>query len=111
MPVVEKYATFDRKYEGIARFPIMTRDISLVVPKALTHAAVEGMIRQRGGKLLESCRLFDIYEGPGIAPGYKSMAYSLDFRHKEKTLEEAEVSAAMKKIMNGLESLGVTMRS
>ena len=67
------------------------------------------MIDQRGGKILEMS-LFDIYEGSQIQEGYKSMAYSIVFRSAEKTLEEAEVSAAMKKILNGLESLGIQLR-
>lgn len=111
MPVVEEFASFDRKYVGVAKFPAMTRDISILVPHAVTHAQVEGIIKQRGGKLLEECRLFDIYEGIGVPEGYKSMAYSLSFRHKEKTLEEAEVASAMKKIMNGLDGLGISLRS
>ena len=68
------------------------------------------MIAQRGGKILESYKLFDIYEGSQIQKGYKSMAYSIVFRSLEKTLEEAEVSAAMKKILNGLESMGIELR-
>ena len=72
---------------------------------------LEAVLRQRGGKILESCELFDIYEGSQIQAGYKSMAYSLVFRHKEKTLEEAEITAAMKKILNGLEGLGIELRS
>ena len=83
---------------------------SMVVPKDIPAVTIENMIRQRGGKILESVSLFDIYEGSQVAAGCKSMAYSLVFRSKEKTLEEAEISAAMKKILNGLESLNITLR-
>ena len=110
IPAVLEYATFDHKYEGIAKFPAVTRDISMVVPKAVLAGQIEHMIIQRGGKILESCELFDIYEGHQIKEGYKSMAYSIIFRSKEKTLEDAEVSTVMKKIMNGLESLGIELR-
>lgn len=110
IPAVLEYATFDHKYEGIAKFPAVTRDISMVVPKAVLAGQIEHMIIQRGGKILESCELFDIYEGHQIKEGYKSMAYSIVFRSKEKTLEEAEVSTVMKKIMNGLESLDIELR-
>ena len=68
------------------------------------------MIAQRGGKILESYKLFDIYEGDQIKEGYKSMAYSISFRAKDRTLEEADVSGAMKKILNGLEQLGAQLR-
>ena len=66
---------------------------------------------QRGGKILESYQLFDIYEGSQIKSGYKSMAYALVFRNHDKTLEENEISSAMKKILNGLEGLGIELRS
>ena len=111
MPSLEEFAGFDRKYVGIARYPAMTRDISLLVPHDVTNGQIMDMIYQRGGKLLESCTLFDVYEGPPVTVGFKSMAYNLVFRHKEKTLEENEVGSAMKKILNGLDQLGVTMRS
>lgn len=107
---VVNHATFDRKYEGIAKFPAVNRDISMVVPKDIMVGQIEHMIAQRGGKILENYELFDIYEGSQIQEGYKSVAYSITFRSKEKTLEEAEVSSAMKKILNGLESLGIQLR-
>jgi len=106
-----EFAGFDYKYEGIARFPAVTRDLSLVVPKTMPAGSIEAMILQRGGKNLESCQLFDLYEGSQIRPGYKSMAYSLVFRAADRTLEEADITAAMKKIMNGLTGLGIELRS
>lgn len=110
MPSILPFATFDHKYEGIARFPAVTRDISMLVPRTVMAGQIENMIWQRGGQILETCELFDLYEGHQIKDGHKSMAYSLAFRSKEKTLEEAEITAAMKKIMNGLESLGCELR-
>jgi phenylalanyl-tRNA synthetase beta chain len=111
MPTVLENADFSHHFEGIAKFPAMSRDISIVVPDAVTAGEIENMIRQRGGKILESCRLFDIYEGDKIEKGYKSMAYSLIFRNKERTLEADEVDKAMKKVLNGLESMGIALRS
>ena len=110
MPEVVSRATFDRKYEGIPKFPAVTRDLSMVVPKHILAGDIEKMIVQRGGKNLESCRLFDIYEGAQIKEGYKSMAYSVVFRAKDKTMEEAEITAVMKKLLNGLESMGIELR-
>ena len=110
MPALIPFTTFDRKYEGIARFPAVVRDISMVVPKDVMAGQIEQIIAQRGGRILESFELFDIYEGEQIKEGYKSMAYSISFRAKDRTLEESDVSAAMKKILNGLEQLGIELR-
>lgn len=110
MPSIVERATFDRKYEGIARFPAVTRDISMVVPKDVMVGQIEEIIAVRGGKILESYELFDVYEGAQIQEGYKSVAYSIVFRAKDKTLEEAEITAVMKKILNGLQSLGAELR-
>lgn len=110
MPLIVEMSTFDRKFEGIAKFPAVNRDLSMVVPKEILAGQIEAMIAQRGGAILESYQLFDIYEGSQIKDGYKSIAYSITFRAKDKTLEEAEVSAAMKKILNGLESMGIELR-
>lgn len=110
MPSVTEKATFDRKYEGIAKFPAVTRDISMTVPKEILVGQIEEVIEQRGGKILESYSLFDIYEGAQIKAGYKSVAYSIVFRAKDRTLEEADITAAMKKILNGLESMGIELR-
>ncbi|MDD6325434.1 MAG: phenylalanine--tRNA ligase subunit beta [Lachnospiraceae bacterium] len=111
MPAVTELATFDRKYAGIAKFPAVSRDISMVVPKHILAGEIEDVIIQRGGKILESCQLFDIYEGAQIRHGFKSMAYSITFRAKDRTLEEGDITAAMKKIWNGLESLGIEIRA
>lgn len=110
LPAVLPFATFDRKFTGIARFPAVTRDLSMVVPKEMEAVAIEDMIRQRGGKILEDVTLFDIYEGDQVQKGHKSMAYSITFRSPERTLEEGDVNAAMKKILNGLSSLGIELR-
>ena len=108
---VLEFANFDRKFTGIAKYPAVTRDISMLVPKQVLAGQIEDILAQRGGKILESYQLFDIYEGSQIKGGYKSMAYALVFRDYDKTLEESEISAAMKKILNGLEGLGIELRS
>ena len=110
MPEILPFATFDRKYEGIAKFPAVSRDLSMVVPKEIPVGDIEAMISQRAGKLLEEVKLFDVYEGDQIKDGFKSIAYSITFRAKDRTLEEADVTGAMKKILNGLESMGINLR-
>ncbi len=110
MPEIVERATFDRKYTGIAKFPAVTRDISMVMPKSIMVGQVEEVIEKRGGKLLESYNLFDLYEGAQIKAGFKSVAYSIVFRAKDRTLEEADVSAAMEKILTELEGMGIELR-
>lgn len=110
MPSVVPFTTFDRKYEGIAKYPAVTRDLSMVVPRDILVGSIEAMIQQRGGKILESYQLFDVYEGDQIKEGYKSVAYSITFRAKDRTLEEADITGAMKKILNGLSSMGIELR-
>ena len=110
MPEVVSRANFDRKYEGIARFPAVTRDISMVMPKEIMVGQVEKVIEDKGGQYLESYALFDLYEGAQIKDGYKSVAYSIVFRAKDRTLEEADVSKAMDAILGALEEMGIELR-
>ena len=111
MPAVIPFTSFDRKYTGIAKYPAVTRDISMVVPKEILVGQIEAMIEQRGGKILESFSLFDIYEGSQILAGHKSVAYSITFRAKDHTLEEKEVTSAMNKILNGLKGMNIELRA
>jgi phenylalanine--tRNA ligase, beta subunit len=111
LSVICKKANFTVKYEGIAKFPSVVRDISLVMDKSLTAGEIEKIIRSESGAILESLELFDIYEGERIGADKKSMAYSITFRNKEKTLEESEISAVMDKILKGLQIIGAVLRS
>ncbi len=110
MPEIVERATFDRKYTGIARFPAVTRDISMVMPKEILVGQIEDVIEKKGGAYLESYALFDIYEGAQIKEGYKSVAYSIVFRAQDKTLEDAEVTEAMNRILKALEGMGIELR-
>ena len=110
MPVITEMATFDRHFKGIAKHPAVNRDISMVVKKDILVGQIEKVIREKGGHHLESYHLFDIYEGSQIKPGYKSVAYSITFRAKDRTLEEKDITAAMDKIIAGLEDLGIELR-
>lgn len=110
MPYIIEEASFDKKYEGIAKYPAVTRDISMVMPKEILVGEIEAVIEKKGGKLLESYKLFDIYEGNQIADGYKSVAYSIVFRAKDRTLSDADVTTVMDKILAGLKELGAELR-
>ncbi len=111
LPVIVDKASFDRKYTAFAKFPSVLRDISLVVPAAVLNGGIEEIIVKKGGKYLENVELFDIYEGEQIKEGYKSMAYTLSFRASDRTLEDADVSPLMDKIIEGLKTLGIELRS
>lgn len=110
MPYIVEMASFDRKYEGIANFPAVTRDISMVMKKEIMVGDIEKVFDEKGGKYLESYKLFDIYEGAQIRAGFKSVAYSLTFRAKDKTLEENDYAPAMNKILKALEEMGIELR-
>ncbi len=110
MPFVVKMADFDRKYTGIAKFPAVTRDLSMVCPKQILAGDIEKIIESNGGSYLESYRLFDIYEGNQIKLGYKSLAYSITFRASDRTLDDEAVSEPVQKIIKALEETGVELR-
>ena len=110
MPEIVEHASFDKKYEGIAKFPAATRDISMVVPRDVLIGQIEEVFDNKGGSYLESYELFDIYEGNQILKGFKSVAYSLTFRAKDKNLEEEDITSAMNRILKALEEMGIQLR-
>jgi len=110
MPEIVARASFDIKYQGIAKYPAVTRDLSMLVKKEITAGQVEEVIRKSSGSILENCELFDIYEGTQIKPGFKSMAYSLSFRAKDRTLEEKDVTEVMNRILKNLGNMGIELR-
>ncbi len=110
MPLIVERATFDRKFKGVTKFPTVTRDISLMVKKEVMVGDIEAIIRKNGGQFLESYHLFDIYEGSQILEGYKSVAYSIRFKAKDRTLEDKDVTPIMDKIVKALEAAGIEQR-
>ena len=107
MPEIVSRASFDHKYEGIAKFPAAARDISMVVPKKVLAGDIEKIFDEKGGQFLEK---YDLYEGAQIKPGYKSIAYSLSFRAKDRNLEDADITGAMDRIVKALEHVGAELR-
>lgn len=110
MPEIVSRASFDYKYEGITNFPVSSRDLSMVVPKNILVGDIEKVFEENGGKYLENYELFDVYEGEQIEKGFKSVAYSLKFRGKDKNLEESDITGAMDKILSGLKNIGIQLR-
>ena len=90
-------------FKALPKYPATTRDIAMLVSRETLVGDLEKVIKQRGGKLLESVELFDVYQGEQIEAGMKSVAYKLVFRAEDRTLVDEEIQKAMKKILNGLE--------
>lgn len=111
IPSVLEFATFDRKFKGIAKYPAVTRDISMVMKRDVLVGNIEQVIREKGGEHLESYKLFDVYEGAQIEDGYKSVAYSITFRAADHTLEDKEVSEAVNRILKALGDMGIELRA
>lgn len=111
MPEIYPFVNDDIKYTPLAKFPAVARDFSMLVPKDITAGKIEDVLRQRTGKLCENVELFDIYEGAQVLSGYKSMAYKVTLRAQDHTLTDDEINGTVKKILNGLDGLGIKLRS
>ena len=86
-----------KKFAGIPRFPAVTRDIAMIVPETVQHAAVNAILQSAAEPLLTGVALFDVFtdgSGEKVPKGRKSMAYSLTFRSSDRTLTTEEVNAA-----------------
>lgn len=104
-------SNFNKIYKQLPKFPSMQRDIAMIIKDEINVKEIEKKIKEKGGKLLESVELFDVYKGSQIEKGYKSVAYSISFRSNEKTLTDEELLNPMKKILSALETdLGAKLR-
>lgn len=91
------------KYKPISRFPATTQDLALVVSLDVPTDQVATAIRKYAGADLEALELFDVYEGPQVGAGKRSLAYRLTFRSLQRTLSDADISKVRTKIVRGLE--------
>ena len=99
------------KFQPVSRYPAVVQDIAVVVDEAIPAAEVERVIRETGGKLLRRVVLFDVYQGPSIPTGKRSLAYSLTYQSDEKTLTDAEAAKVHNKIAQRLAAvLGAQLR-
>ena len=101
LPLVENARKLP-KFKQLPKYPAMTRDLAVLVKEEVLIKDIQLIIKQRGGKILESAKLFDVYKGNQVPEGMKSIAYSLVFRAADRTLTDEEVSKAMKKVTEGL---------
>lgn len=100
-----------KSFKSLPQFPTIRRDVAMLVPEATTHEAVLHTVRQTKPANLESVELFDVFRGQHVPAGQKSLAYAFTYRSLEKTLTDAEVTAAHEKLLAQFkQSLGATMR-
>lgn len=98
-------------YKALTRYPAVLRDLALVGPKAISASYVKKAIEEAGGTHLRSVELFDMYTGPQVGEGNRSLAYALVFQSEEKTLTDAEIDDFLQRICNKMAELGFTIRS
>ena len=92
----------ERVFKPLPAFPVIRRDVAMLVPEATTHEAVLNTVKQAKPQNLESTELFDVFRGKNVPAGQKSMAYAFTYRSAEKTLTDAEVNAAHEKLVEQL---------
>lgn len=98
------------RYEAISKFPATSRDLAIVAPSSISSAEIMEVIRSEGGEYLVSTYLFDVYEGEHIEKGYRSLAYSLEFRSMEKTLTDSDIDESVNNIITSLSTKGCSLR-
>jgi phenylalanyl-tRNA synthetase beta chain len=91
------------KYQSIPRYPSITRDIALVVDKAVSSFELKSVIQIAGGALLKEVQVFDLYEGDRLEAGTKSIAFSLKYFDPERTLTDEDVTKTHQQVLNALE--------
>lgn len=108
---IVKYSRQNKKYVEVPKFPAVERDIAVIVDEKVEVGQIEKIVTKKSKKLLESATLFDIYRDEKIGTNKKSVAYSLIFRDKKKTLSDEEINTAMENIISELEKvLGAELR-
>lgn len=88
-----------KKYEPLPKYPAVERDIALIVDESVSSGSLLDCIRQNAGEYFESAALFDVYTGDKLGAGKKSLAYTIVFRAKDRTLNDEEVNAARDSIV------------
>lgn len=100
---LEKYARANKKYIEVPKFPAVERDIAVIVDEKVEVGQIEKIVTKKAKKLLESMQLFDIYRSEKLGKNKKSVAYSLIFRDRNKTLSDEEINSTMESIISELE--------
>lgn len=91
------------KFKQLPKFPAVTRDIAMLIDKSVPVAQIEAVVKKASGKMLDTIKLFDVYEGAQIPEGKKSVAYSVSFRAADRSLTNEEVNKVFDKILKDLQ--------
>jgi phenylalanyl-tRNA synthetase beta chain len=111
LDVLYELSDIERKYKALPKFPAVTRDMALLVDDSVLVQEIENIILKQSGSIVEKIKLFDVYKGKQIPEGKKSIAYSITYRHEDKTLTDEEVSKVHDRIVRTLENkLGAELR-
>ena len=105
------HASPEKQYHPLPKFPAVTRDLALLCEESIPVLTLEKTIQSACGQILESIKLFDVYQGKQIAAGQKSVAFNITLRSADSTLGEEQVNAAMKRIMKALKKMDVKLRT
>ncbi|QUH20284.1 phenylalanine--tRNA ligase subunit beta [Alkaliphilus sp. B6464] len=97
--ILADITNMERLYESLPKYPAITRDFAVVVKDDVLVKEIEDIIKAQGGDILESFKLFDVYQGSQIKDGFKSIAYTITYRNKERTLTDDEVNVAHNRIL------------
>ena len=98
------------RYQSFSKFPGTSRDLAIVAPVSVTSGDIVALIKEHGGEYLESVSIFDVYEGEHIEAGYRSLAYNLQFRSMEGTLNDEDIDSAIQAIIDALATKNCKLR-
>ena len=98
------------RYQSFSKFPGTSRDLAIVAPVSVTSGDIVALIKEHGGEYLESVSIFDVYEGEHIEAGYRSLAYNLQFRSMEGTLNDEDIDGAIQTIIDALVTKNCKLR-
>lgn len=98
------------RYQSFSKFPGTSRDLAIVAPVSVTSGDIVALIKEYGGEYLESVSIFDVYEGEHIEAGYRSLAYNLQFRSMEGTLNDEDIDGAIQAIIDALATKNCKLR-
>ena len=98
------------RYQSFSKFPGTSRDLAIVAPVSVTSGEIVALIKEHGGEYLESVSIFDVYEGKHIEAGYRSLAYNLQFRSMEGTLNDEDIDGAIQAIIDALATKNCKLR-
>ena len=98
------------RYQSFSKFPGTSRDLAIVAPVSVTSGEIVALIKEHGGEYLESVSIFDVYEGEHIEAGYRSLAYNLQFRSMEGTLNDEDIDGAIQEIIDALATKNCKLR-